>query len=328
MLLRAPISKQPRRTRPSSNQSSLLRCAPIYLLLVLSTLISLFTSAAPVNVASKDAKDTGNRIIDDARDGPYNISIQAGIAGAILIVLGLILCFFGYRIYYVTLFIVGFYFLGNLTYIGMANGGVQSQTLLLVVSIVVGIVGGLFLICCSRLGVAVLGALALYALGLWIMGWKSGGLITNSTSRTILLVVLAIVGFIAGLFSPDEVVIVGSAIVGAYSIVIGIDMYAHTGFTSEADSFINSRNTFGSHFENQPWQIYALLGGFLALAILGMLIQFYSWGRRSFRPRTTVVPTNTPVAAPVDGAAPVAGPVYGEKPVATSRWGRFFGRRY
>jgi len=305
---------------------------------MLGSFLTNLTSAVPIG----SSKESGGDVLDDARDGPYNITIQAGIAGAILIVLGFILCFFGYRVYYVTLFIIGFYFLGNLTYVGMANGGVTSQTLLLVVSIIVGVIGGLLLICCSRLGVAILGALALYALGLWILGWKSGGLITSSAGRTAFLVCLVIVGFIAGLFSPDEVVIVGSAIVGAYSIVIGIDMYAHTGFTNEADSFINSNNTLESHFENQPWQIYALLGGFLALAILGAIVQFWSWDRRRpFRPDTVVVPANTAVVAPndtvvpggavaPDGAvAPTTDPAYVEKP--TSRWGRwnrYFGRRY
>ncbi|KAG0318840.1 hypothetical protein BGZ99_005429 [Dissophora globulifera] len=279
--------------------------------------MTTLTSAAP---ASSKASDVGDNILDGAKSGPYNLSIQAGIAGAILIVLGLVLCFFGYRIYHVTLFIVGFYFLGNLTYIGMVNAGVSSNTLLLVISIAVGVVGGIFLVFCSRLGVAILGALALYALGLWILGWKPNGVITSNTGRIILLVALAVVGFIAGLFSPDEMVIVGTAIVGAYSFIIGVDFYAHTGFKEEADSFINSKNTIDSHFDNQPAVIYAMLGSFLALAVIGMIVQFYSWGRRRpFRPATVAPMAGAPVAAPVAGA-----PVYASKP---SRFAGFWRRR-
>ncbi|KAI1304671.1 hypothetical protein EDD11_005071 [Mortierella claussenii] len=307
----------------------MLKCAPAYLLMAISMLICLFTtmsSAVPLPGSSKaqgdDGNDLGNNVLNGAKDGPYNVSIQAAIAGAILIVLGLILCFFGYRIYYVTLFIVGFYFLGNISYIGMANAGVSSYTLLLVISIGVGVLGGLLLVFCSRLGVAILGALAFYALGLWILGWKSGGLITSSTGRIILLVALAVLGFLVGLFSEKEMVIVGSAIVGAYSFVIGVDMYAHTGFSNQADSFINSKNTVESHFENQTVGAYALLGTFLAMAALGMIIQFYSWGRtRAFRPVAAA-----PVApAPVVPVAPADNVVYTEKPV--SRWGGFFNRR-
>ncbi|KAF9186656.1 hypothetical protein BGZ51_001844 [Haplosporangium sp. Z 767] len=287
------------------------RSVTIYLLMVLSTLLNFMTNAAPISTSLKAPKDDANDFLGNARDGPYNISVQAGIAGGILIVFGLILCFFGVRFFRVCIFLIGFYFFGNISYIGMANGGVTNSTLLLVVSIVVGILGGLLLVCCSRLGVAVLGALALYSLGLWILGWKSGGIITSSTGRAILLGVLAVVGFILGFIREHETVIVGSAIVGAYSVIVGIDMFAHTGFVQEANSFINSKNSIDDRVNRDlTWQEYALLGGFIAMALLGMAVQFRMWGRRNFRP------------APVPARANV---VYTEKP--PSRFGRLFRRR-
>ncbi|KAG0299557.1 hypothetical protein BGZ97_003644 [Linnemannia gamsii] len=271
------------------------------LVATLLSLINTFSLAAPVQGDSDDDNDSDS-ILDDARDGPFNITVQAGIAGAILILAGFILCFFGYRVFHVTMFLIGFYFFGNLTYIGMANGGITNSTLLLAVAVGVGIVGGLLLVCCSKLGVAVLGALALYALGLWILGWKSGGVITTSTGRIILLAALAVVGFILGLFREREVVMVGSAIVGAYSFVIGVDMFAHTGFKEQADQFINSKSTIEEHFENQSTGAY------------GFLVQFRTFGRRNFRP-VPVAPAPAPVGSDV---------VYTEKP---SRFG-FFRRRY
>lgn len=288
-----------------SSARSSMRCAPVYLLMVLSMLINLMTTmAAPIDIGSK-------KITDPAAAGPYQISVQGGIAGVILIVAGLLLCFFGYRLFHVTMFLIGFYFFGNVAYIGMANGGVTSQTLLLVISIVVGILGGLLLVCCSRLGVAVLGALALYSLGLWILGWKSGGLITSSTGRAILLGVLAVVGFILGFVREREMVIVGSALVGAYSVVAGIDMFAHTGFVNQADSFINSKTPIDNRVGGMTWKEYALLGAFIVLALLGMAVQFRAWGRRNFRPAA---------AAPAHGNV-----VYTEKP---SRFGGIFNRRH
>ncbi|KAF8946184.1 hypothetical protein BGZ47_001171 [Haplosporangium gracile] len=275
--------------------------------------MNTFSLAAPID----NDKSDNNNILDDARDGPFNVTVQAGIAGGILILAGFILCFFGYRVFHVTMFLIGFYFFGNLTYIGMANGGITNSTLLLAVAIGVGIVGGLLLVCCSKLGVAVLGALALYALGLWILGWKSGGVITSSTGRIILLVALAVIGFILGLFREREMVIVGSAIVGAYSFVIGVDMFVHTGFKEQADQFINSKSTIEEHFNNQSTGAYALLATFIVMAILGLLIQFWAFGRRTFRP-TTVAPA---AVAPAPMANDV---VYTEKP---SRFG-FFRRRY
>ncbi|KAG0343481.1 hypothetical protein BG004_005275 [Podila humilis] len=270
-------------------------------------MINLMTSAAPVK---KPNDDDDNDITDTARQGPYNITVQAGIAGVILILAGFLLCFFGYRLFHVTMFLIGFYFFGNISYIGMANGGVTSETLLLVISIVVGILGGLLLICCSRLGVAVLGALALYSLGLWILGWESGGVITSKTGRGVLLAILAVVGFFIGLCRERETVIVGSALVGAYSFVAGVDMFAHTGFVNQADSFINGKNNVEDRVDLNGEQ-YALLATFVVMALLGMAVQFRAWGRRAFYPAGTH-PAGTNV-------------VYTEKP---SRFGGLFRRRY
>ncbi|KAG0081063.1 hypothetical protein BGZ90_010290 [Linnemannia elongata] len=285
----------------SPRARSMMRCAPIYMLMFLSTLINLFTAhAAPVN------GDRNGDTIDKTRAGPYNLSVQAGIAGAILIITGLILCFFGIRFFRVCMFLIGFYFFGNISYIGMANGGVTSETLLLIVSIVVGILGGLLLVCCSRLGVAILGALALYSLGLWILGWKSGGVITSSVGRGIFLAVLVILGFILGFVREHETVIIGSAILGAYAFVAGVDLYAHTGFIQQTDSFINSKSNIDRRVGSVSGEQIALLVTFIVLALIGMAVQFRMWGRHNFRPARSNV-------------------VYTEKP---SRFGGYFRRRY
>src|SRR5689334_12954971 len=110
-------STLPRRTRP---RPSLLKRAPIYLMMLLSLLLSLMNSAFTLAAPIDSDKADNNSILDDARDGPFNVTVQAGIAGGILILAGFILCFFGYRIFHVTMFLIGFYFFGNLTYIGMA----------------------------------------------------------------------------------------------------------------------------------------------------------------------------------------------------------------
>ncbi|KAF9912957.1 hypothetical protein EC991_007571 [Linnemannia zychae] len=288
-------------TAVSPRTRSMMRSAPIYMLMFLSVLINLMTTALAAPVKDKDGD-----ALDKARAGPYNLSVQAGIAGAILIITGLILCFFGIRFFRVCMFLIGFYFFGNISYIGMANGGVTSETLLLIVSIVVGILGGLLLVCCSRLGVAVLGALALYSLGLWILGWKSGGVITSSVGRGIFLAVLVILGFILGFVREHETVIIGSAILGAYAFVAGVDLYAHTGFIQQTDSFINSKSNIDNRVGNLSGGQIALLVTFIVLAIIGMAVQFRMWGRHQFRPARSNV-------------------VYTEKP---SRFGGYFRRRY
>ncbi|KAG0006960.1 hypothetical protein BGZ65_001166 [Modicella reniformis] len=262
-----------------------LRCAPVYFLVIISILINLFTLGAPI-------PDSSEGTLNKARDGPYNISVASGIVGALLIILGFVLCFFGVRFFRVTMFLIGFYFFANVTYVSMANAGVTSAAWLLIVSIVAGIIGGLLLVFCSRLGVAILGALALYSLGLWILGWKSGGVISSSTGRAILLGVLAVVGFILGFVREHETVIVGSAILGAFSFIAGVDFYAHTGFIEQADSFINSKSNIDNRTGTTSVSQYALLGTFIVLVLMGMAVQFHSWGTRTFRPtQETVITT-------------------------------------
>ncbi|KAF9166535.1 hypothetical protein DFQ26_007607 [Actinomortierella ambigua] len=297
------------RNKSTSSLTRLLRSLPVLLLFFLCTFCSAFASAAPVDTSSKAPRRPGDNDDINLRDGPYNLTAQSAIAGVILIICGLLLCFFGYRLFHLTMFLIGFYLLGNVTYIAMANAGVTSQTLLLVISLIVGIIGGLLLLCCSRLGVAILGALAMYSLGLWILGWRHGGTITTDTGRGIFLGVLAVVGFLLGCFREREVVIIGSAIVGAYSFVIGVDMFARTGFTASANRFINSRSEFEWGVSKLSGGEIALLVTFLLMAIAGAVTQWMAWRRRTFYPANT---------------GPYGNVVYTEKP---SRLGGFFRRR-
>ncbi|KAG0244828.1 hypothetical protein BGX31_008505 [Mortierella sp. GBA43] len=244
-------------------------------------LVNKVTLGAPVPEA-KDSSSEG--ALSKVRDGPYNISVEGGIVGAVLIIFGFILCFFGIRFFRLTMFLIGFYFFANITYVAIANAGVTSAAwLILIVSIVAGTIGGLLLVFCSRLGVALLGALALYSLGLWILGWKSGGVIESTTGRAILLAALAIVGFILGFVREHDTVIIGTAILGAYSLIAGVDFYAHTGFVDQADSFINSKSNINNRGGTMSVSQYALLGVFILLVLIGIIVQFRSWGQREFR---------------------------------------------
>lgn len=121
----------------------------------------------------------------------------------------------------------GFWFFGNITYIGMASHG-DNQTLVLVISIIVGLIGGAFLACCWHIGLYFLAALAGYALALWILAWKNGGVIESNTGRIILFVVLIVVFVLLTFFFERWMVILATSIVGAYLIIFGIDMFAQT----------------------------------------------------------------------------------------------------
>ncbi|KAF9433814.1 Mitochondrial distribution and morphology protein 12 [Entomortierella beljakovae] len=255
------------RTRLNAGPSGLLKCYMINFFVVVLVLIgSPFTEASPVPFTQKDL---GDGIFEGAQDGLFDIILQYEMTGVILIALGLFLCFFGYRVYRFILPVIVFGSLGSLVYYGMTSAGVTSRTLMLSTTIAVGIIGKIILVFSSRLKDVIFRILAMIVLGLWVLVWKYGGAITDNTSRTALLLFLAVLGLHLGLSREKEIAIVGSTILGAYSFVIGIDKYTHTGFSARGDSFLNSNKTIG---------VYILSGTFIAMALLGMIIQF--WGLR------------------------------------------------
>jgi len=202
------------------------------------------------------------------------------------------------------MFLVGFWVVANIIYIAMVNAGDISITIILIVAIVVGLIAGCCLACCWHLGIYVLAALFGYALALWILSWKAGGLITSPTGRIILIVVLVVVSVILMFFFEKPMIILSTSFVGGFLIIFGIDLFAQTGFATLVASFLESNSTPSQ--DALTWQIYILLAGVLLLAIIGCVVQWHfhrevdyrtkamapygygsKWGRRSTANATT-----------------------------------------
>ena len=107
----------------------------------------------------------------------------------------------------------------------------QTRGLYLFASLISGLlVGGLSLVFSSysQFGLA---PFAGFALGLWILAFKSDGLIPQLAFKLIFLIGLAAVGFVLAvipLFTTASIV-VGSAVLGATATVLGIDCLTTTG---------------------------------------------------------------------------------------------------
>ncbi|KAI9145985.1 hypothetical protein BKA69DRAFT_1046660 [Paraphysoderma sedebokerense] len=68
----------------------------------------------------------------------------------------------------------------------------------------------------------------------------------------------------------EKAIKIFTAIGGAYSIMLGIDGFAKTGFSDAVGRFVGD----GKLPYNPTPAIYAMLAGTAALAILGMVVQF------------------------------------------------------
>ncbi len=135
------------------------------------------------------------------------------ILAAIVIIFGVLFCFFGYRLFKVILAIVGFIFGFVLT-----AGILYKFTNLTLISGLVGIVGGLIF--------AVL-AFYLYFIGIFILGaylgivvWSVISSVTGIVLPFWVAIVLAVLLGVLALVFQKFMIIVTTAFIGAYLIVV------------------------------------------------------------------------------------------------------------
>lgn len=206
----------------------------------------------------------------------------------VLFLTGGYLCFLGGVHQHFTMFIVGFYVGSNVAYIILLNVkedyGSNTETILLVVSVVVGILAGLILSCCFFLAVYLVGALLGYFTALWLLSWVTNGLIQTNWGRAILIIVFVIVGIILMAFFERFLMVVATAFIGSFAIFIGVDIYVKTGLAETVINFLQARSA--TVITEATPQLRGMLGGCLGLAIVGALIQYCQLRRRSQPPPT------------------------------------------
>lgn len=174
------------------------------------------------------------------------------------------------------MFIIGFYVGANIAYVVLTNAkadyGDNTDTILLVVSIVVGLLCGGLLCCCFFLAVYLLGALLGYLAALWLLSWASNGLIQSNWGRAILIVCFIIAGVILMAFLERIVFVVGSAFIGSFAILCGVDIYVKSGFLELVNQFLHAKS-LDILVDSTP-TLRGMLAGCMGLTIVGSLIQW------------------------------------------------------
>ncbi|RKP33665.1 hypothetical protein BJ085DRAFT_39907 [Dimargaris cristalligena] len=218
---------------------------------------------------------------DDGSGGSSKILAQDIIAGILLIIIGFMFCFFGRRLFKVVLFLAGFCVLGLLVLLACFRIRPPREDentraiLYYVAAIIGGIIGGCISVCVWFIGLALIGGLGGFTLSVWLLSLKDGGLITSTWGRVLLMVLLIIAGMIAIFFLEKHVLIIATALWGAYAMMIGIDSFAKTGFREQLSAFF-SGDTAAVYQTNA--KVYAMIGSTIALALIGAIVQY-----RSFR---------------------------------------------
>ena len=133
-------------------------------------------------------------------------------AAALLLLGGIISCFFGYRLFRTVLAIFGFIVGGMLA---SSIFGVSNTTLMLVAWIVGGAIGAFILIFAYFLGVALAGA----AIGAAVANLMFS--IGNRDPRVLAIIACSVAGAIAAMYLQRYFIIVFTAFGGAWTMIVG-----------------------------------------------------------------------------------------------------------
>ncbi|OZJ06603.1 hypothetical protein BZG36_00439 [Bifiguratus adelaidae] len=252
----------------------------------------------------KRQEDT--KYVDDkaiALDNGYRLTAHGIVLAVIFLIVGLLFVFGGFRHFRLTMFLTGLLVFGTVAWLALQNAepvsgyGANSPTIFLVASVGVGIVFGLLFMCCWHLGIYLLGAYAGFLLGMWILSWKSGGVIQSGWGRGVLMGVLAAAGFLLSLILERWTIILSTSFVGAYMFILGLDIFFNTGLFYSFDAFLDAHHAT-SYTVN--WRVYVMLVAIIVLAIIGIIIQFIYyrrqelWSRRYGYHRNAVAADGSP----------------------------------
>ncbi|KAF9103322.1 hypothetical protein BGX29_003500 [Mortierella sp. GBA35] len=104
----------------------------------------------------------------------------------------------------------------------------------------------------------------------WILGALAGG-------RIGLLVGASVLGLMLALVISRRILIPATAIVGAYISVVGLDLFARTGFSESIKNFFTNKNRVNYTLTTNLYIMLGVVGG---LIVLGVLFQTLSWRHR------------------------------------------------
>lgn len=185
-------------------------------------------------------------------------SVLHGVSLGVGILVGLVQCFWGYRLFRIVIGIVGFAIgavLGwalGLSFIGEQWGAILG-------AILGGVIGAALLSALYFLGVFVMGGLLGAMLGASVMG------VLGLDQIPLVLLILGIIGGIIALIFQRAMIILATAFSGSWSVVTGIAYFLGGGYVW---------SSLPEGMRGVSWQTVAVLFGWVALGIIGSVVQF------------------------------------------------------
>ncbi len=192
-------------------------------------------------------------------------------AAVLLVLGGLVACFFGYRLFKFVLGIFGF-ILGALA--ASSIWGASETTYMVIAAIVGGLAGGMLL-------------LAAYFVGVALVGAGMGALIANliwtqieGDPHPFAVVLFSVAGALVATWLQRYVIILGTAFGGAWTILVGVL------------ALMGDRTAINAAAAGDVWVAYPMTPApgqrwlpfaWIALGLLGTLVQMFVTGGQSGR---------------------------------------------
>jgi hypothetical protein len=193
-------------------------------------------------------------------------------AAGVLAVGGLLACFAGYRLFRLVLGLYGF-IIGAVLTTGFMGGGTANAWTLVLAAVVGGLLGAGLMIAAYFLGVGLIGA-GLGALGLNLV-WAR--LASTPEPPPWLLALVAVLGALAALSMVRYVVIIGTALGGSWTMLVGA--LALTGEPSALKAASAGNVWVLYPLDPSPshwWLPFAWIG----LALVGALVQLMTSAKK------------------------------------------------
>ncbi|KAI8593386.1 hypothetical protein BDZ88DRAFT_404502 [Geranomyces variabilis] len=240
-----------------------------------AALVAASAATAPNASATSDEGAVGD--FGAFNDKVRKINLYSSIGAAILIATGLIFVFSGHQTFKLILWIAGFYLGAVFSYVlltaiesrGHDFGG-SRNLYFFIITLIVGVAIGTLFVCIWKLGLIAVGAALGFTISMLVLSLAKDGVITQGTGRTIFIAALTIVGAVAVLFAERPILIIGTAVTGAFAVVWGVDVFTRAGLVEATNMFLAGQG----EYTPDKW-VYLELGGAVALALVGIAVQWH-----------------------------------------------------
>jgi len=201
---------------------------------------------------------------------------------ALGMLLGIVICFYGYRLFKPTLFIVGFIVGAGITYYVLYYKTQVGIILLVILPILAGVLFGLVLLIFAVVGIFVLGALFAFLLVCILLSTREGGLITSKIAILVILGAAPLIGGVVAVLMQKPLIIIATSFAGAYAFVAGIDHIFHGGFSDVIPHII----AYHTEYIQADYKTYIEIAGCFILFAIGMYVQFRHTGKNYYHKHT------------------------------------------